>query len=1058
MLEKLSFLMIMIMILNGCLDVANDGEKKENKDFGVEIIKRTGKFEQLNWFKSKSESEIEIIDNGVVWSPVKKPTTLHTYFNPVEFKVGKTIKFKMNWESDGRDGSNKEFSDPHKSDPTDQGKGISDRYLRLLAGTGDFRVGFFQSDTKVGNNTYEGRKDGATKEFNNYKGFQVRIHPHIGEGFKDINRLTEEHDSGKRESHANFQMWTRFKPGKYGLMSDEAQNAEDDYADGRSFSKSDKWGHNATGWGPNAPFGKATPFVFELTRTSDTEFEAVVTLNGNSTPLLTGKFDKDFKPEFFDTLAITYTNSSRRYEYVKITDFQVDADGAQEEEENTNGKGLVVEAEHVNLIGFQTAYHTDASNDKYIYSMQNNTGEAKEEAKAVFSFNVSEAGKYSVTAKTSSLQETKDANSFYVKINNGKIEPYYTKRTSNWVDSDLGIFDMAEGINTVTIYAREAKTCLDKITLVAQDEDASGGSGDNNLNQDKYDLDLLDENEAEHPGIDGSGNFPESKGYKAPGVDSPWSIIIGKDDGPLNEYIQKKWINRGVAQWDNEEKALLWRPRYVWVDKDDDNKQVADGEGKRKLVNKNMTVWRKLSKKLYFDNKKESSVKVKMMWKMDTKAIPEDNKPEEDYNYDFDSQENVLRGLRGTGDFRLCLLEGIFSDNGEVITDTKTKKTMAFWPGYQVRFNPFVHKKLGEWTGANDNSNASHWYRDKPAPPVHPGIADDWCQSREYDNHAGWDKIRTETGLKFPLASHAPFDEWFPVEVTITRREDDGKYYYQSTFDVNGDNHILKEYRFEIDNGELKGTGDSNATVNDMKKLDYVDTLAISFTNIRPYGTVHIKIDELVSDVEEDNSDNDDSNDDEEEVNFTFDKTNKDVKNAYEADLKGADYSSKAKVGSHSLNFNGGNDYAKLPVDLAKTDEFTFAVWLKWDRISNWQRIFSAGKDRDNVMFLTPKDSKGKIRFRIEKNGDKQEIRTDYRVKEDEWTHIAVTLDGEKGVIYVNGEKVESSNINYVPNDIDIEEFWLGKSQFDDPNLNGRLDDLKIYKRALSEDEIKKMQ
>jgi hypothetical protein len=506
-----------------------------------------GEIEAGEWFKSKSTSEIKQLDNGLLWDPVNKPTTVHRYFEPTQLEVGETVTFSMDWESDGRDGSAK---DDWESDPaflderlSDQGEGISDPYLRALAGTGDFRVGFFESGEKVGSGTKDGI-DGneKAKKFNDYKGFQFRMHPHLSRGFEEQDARLIEDGS---ESHININLWTRFKPGKYGLMSDEAQNSEDDHYGGRSFSKGDDWGTQPQQWGPNMPFGEARKLIVKVTMTSETEYEVTVTLNGHTAPLLTGTYDGDFKPEYFDTLAITYTNQSRRYDYVKITDFTVESD---------------------------TSDNNDGNNDN---------------------------------------------------------------------------------------------------------------------------------------------------------------------------------------------------------DDSDDN---------------------------------------------------------------------------------------------------------------------------------NDNDS-------------------------------------------------------------------------------------------------------STSTI------------------------------------------------------YTFDNTNLDTTGNHAAELMGgANYSDIAKVGSHSVNMNGSDDYVELPSHLANATDFTFAAWLKWDIKSEWQRIFSAGKDTNNTMFLTPQASDGKLRFRIDKNNDKQVIRTDYEVEGDTWEHVAVTLAGDTGKIYVNGELIKTkTDITYNPAELNIENFWLGKSQFDDPNLNGRLDDVRIYQRALSGDEIKEL-
>ncbi|TCI02000.1 hypothetical protein EZV61_15595 [Corallincola luteus] len=283
------------------------------------------------WYQSNSGSGITAVDDGMRWSPVKKPTTVHRYLPAQPLIPGETLQFSMMWRSDGYSESNKDF-DCSDSDPTDQGEGISDRYLRCLAGTGDFRIGFFDSGgVSVGNDScegndeksncdYEGRdEEDYTYDFNHYRGFQVRIHPHLSEGFDSVSgRLREDHGGGKMESHINLNLWSRINPGENGLMSDECQAV-----DHCGFSKGDDWGTQPQSWGPNMPFGEARLLQFDVKMLDTENFEVWVTMNGARGPLLTGSFPQDFRPDQIDTLAITYTNSSRRYDYVELTQLQI---------------------------------------------------------------------------------------------------------------------------------------------------------------------------------------------------------------------------------------------------------------------------------------------------------------------------------------------------------------------------------------------------------------------------------------------------------------------------------------------------------------------------------------------------------------------------------------------------------------------------------------------------------------------------------------------------------------------------------------------------------------
>ena len=68
---------------------------------------------------------------------------------------------------------------------------------------------------------------------------------------------------------------------------------------------------------------------------------------------------------------------------------------------------------------------------------------------------------------------------------------------------------------------------------------------------------------------------------------------------------------------------------------------------------------------------------------------------------------------------------------------------------------------------------------------------------------------------------------------------------------------------------------------------------------------------------------------------------------------------------------------------------------------------------------------------------------------------MAVTFDGATGTIYVDGQKVGSGNINIKPSQLGITtQNRIGRSQFADPYLDGRVDDFRIYNVALNDQEI----
>ncbi|MFP3435980.1 LamG domain-containing protein, partial [Paraburkholderia sp. SIMBA_061] len=62
------------------------------------------------------------------------------------------------------------------------------------------------------------------------------------------------------------------------------------------------------------------------------------------------------------------------------------------------------------------------------------------------------------------------------------------------------------------------------------------------------------------------------------------------------------------------------------------------------------------------------------------------------------------------------------------------------------------------------------------------------------------------------------------------------------------------------------------------------------------------------------------------------------------------------------------------------------------------------------------------------------------------WVHVAVTLQGDTGTLYVNGQSVASSSeITFNPKDLQVTEAYVGKSRYAaDPFYKGSLDNVRV--------------
>jgi fibronectin type 3 domain-containing protein len=163
--------------------------------------------------------------------------------------------------------------------------------------------------------------------------------------------------------------------------------------------------------------------------------------------------------------------------------------------------------------------------------------------------------------------------------------------------------------------------------------------------------------------------------------------------------------------------------------------------------------------------------------------------------------------------------------------------------------------------------------------------------------------------------------------------------------------------------------------------------------------------------------------------------------------------------GGNAVSLNGTNGYVSLPKGIVSGNSTsTIAAWVYLNSASNWMRLFDFGSGAATNMFLTVQNGQsGKIRFAIKNNNSlEQQINGTAALPTEGWHHVAVTLNGETGILYVDGNEVgRNSVMTLKPSDLgSTTQNWIGRSQFPDPYLNGKVDDFRIYSRALSASEI----
>lgn len=162
----------------------------------------------------------------------------------------------------------------------------------------------------------------------------------------------------------------------------------------------------------------------------------------------------------------------------------------------------------------------------------------------------------------------------------------------------------------------------------------------------------------------------------------------------------------------------------------------------------------------------------------------------------------------------------------------------------------------------------------------------------------------------------------------------------------------------------------------------------------------------------------------------------------------------------NALNLCGSGEFVQLPDNIVSNlHDFTVSAWVNPTAEPAWSRIFDFGSGTGKYMFLTDTDG-ANVRFAITTGGSGAEQQLNASAADNlplnTWSHVAVTLSGTTGTLYIDGKAVATNdNMTLNPAALgDTQNDWIGQSQFGDPDLNAKVDDFNIYSRALSADEI----
>ncbi len=163
-------------------------------------------------------------------------------------------------------------------------------------------------------------------------------------------------------------------------------------------------------------------------------------------------------------------------------------------------------------------------------------------------------------------------------------------------------------------------------------------------------------------------------------------------------------------------------------------------------------------------------------------------------------------------------------------------------------------------------------------------------------------------------------------------------------------------------------------------------------------------------------------------------------------------------VNGQALALDGSGDYALVPDDasLDIANQLTLAAWIQ-PANSGTQYVVKKATQGGVDGYELSLASSGKIFTRLNQstsgNGIRIDSTSDYPTDGSTWMHVAATYDGATLRLYVNGVE-ESSLSTSIPIATNTLPLGIGAQSDGDSSLEGNLDEVRVYNRALSVTEI----
>ena len=168
-------------------------------------------------------------------------------------------------------------------------------------------------------------------------------------------------------------------------------------------------------------------------------------------------------------------------------------------------------------------------------------------------------------------------------------------------------------------------------------------------------------------------------------------------------------------------------------------------------------------------------------------------------------------------------------------------------------------------------------------------------------------------------------------------------------------------------------------------------------------------------------------------------------------------------IDCQSVDFDGINDFVTFKDNYNLDSDFSIEIWIKPISVSDTRTIFSRKDAGNNATGYDLSIVNGQVKFNWYNGYDSGSVTSDtYKINTDRWYHLAVTFKDSTYKLYVDGIELGSASGSAPALTADNVEALLGAMYQASPSepinyFNGWVEELKIWKKALSVENIRQM-